>query len=317
MKVIVLLFICLLSVSQAKTSPAPRDQILRLSFNDIMEIIGGVFVGMGSDINAKDIQPCIVDDAAIGDNLELALKYFLEKTYSGKVEAMAKLGEAYKELPGAIKSCVPASEEFARAIEEMVLAFAHPLSVLYHMGENLIVNGQDILADVSYAMGAYEYHQYYEFGYYCGAAGFKILYIPSNAEVTNSAVNEIANGIIKATNLPQQNCLTESLVGGFFMSAFNHEESFGGFADGLLSLGNGIEKLFQDIETCSGKSYLAGLQSAIQAMQNPTSLAYSKYMHLLNGVDLSNFKVVKVNYMNQDWENVGYYIGKMINQLTQ
>lgn len=298
-------------------SLASPNKSLKIGFNDVMEIIGGVFVGMGLDVNAKDIEPCVLDTGVIGELLEQALADFLQKTYMGKVEAMAKLALAYKDLPEMMTSCIPASVESAKTIEKMVMAFAHPLNVLYKVGENLIVNGQDILADVSYAMGAYEFKQYYEFGFFCGQAAFKIIYVPEDKpDITGKAVSGIVNGLIKVSGLPPQTCLTESLAGGLFKKALSQDGSFAGTADGMKFLSQAVTFALKEAEECSGNLYTAAFVDELAALADPEMLATSKCFSMMNGRDISEFKTVKMNYMNRDWENVGFYIGKVIMSLT-
>lgn len=286
---------------------------LGITFNDVMEIIGGVLVGMGADINATDIAPCVSDTAYMGVNLEIAAKDYLEHTYIGKVQAMAHLGLAYKELPNWILKCKPASVELGEAIARMVLAWAHPLSVIYHVGENLIVNGQEILADVSYAMGAWEYGLYYDFGFYCGKAGFKIAYIPPpKAQIAPSAVGDVLKGIAKSTSLPIYECIVESDAAELFDEVFNSEITFGDVSSSLLTLSNALDTLFGEFSRCSGFDLSSYFMHQLESLANPYSLYIHKRTIVLNGADLKDFNTARLNYRMMDWENTGVYIGKML-----
>ena len=317
MKVSLVLFFCLSLLSQSSPSPALSAKDPYLEFDDVMEIIGGVFVGMGVDVKATEIAPCVLDTSTMGLLLQQALSDFLEKSYTGKVEAMAKLALAYKDLPSWMKTCVPASEEAAVTIEKMILAWGHPTSVLYHMGENLIVNGQDIFADVSYAMGAFETKQYFDFGFFCGLAAFKIIYVPDGTpEVTSSAVGGIMNGLAAVANLPQQDCLTESLAGGLFKEAFTQADDFGGTVDAMRLLSQAVSQVFAEAEECSGVAYTTAFVMELAMMVEPTSMVCHKRFKLLDGIDISELAIVKANYINRDWENVGHYIGKLLSALA-
>ena len=310
------IFVALLSLSFAESGI--KENKIELKFNEVMEIIGGVFVGMGVDVSDKEIEPCVSDIGTIGDDLEGALNDFLTKTYTGKVEALALLAKAYKNLPSFILSCKPGSLEAAKTIEEMILAFKNPLSVAEHMGVNLLVNGQDILAEVSYAMEAYQFGLYFNFGFYCGQAGFKILYVPDSlSQVDNQAIQGIITGILKSTSFEIEVCPFESKASEVLYQALNQDFTFTGISDSLRMLGIGLTQVFEDFTVCSGVDLNQIFANELQALINPYSLFHKKTLIVLNGVDVSALSVVKINYMNRDWENIGFYIGRILASLSK
>lgn len=312
----------LLAVALAGTALNPSINIenkpanLKISFNDVMEIIGGVFVGMALDVNAQDVAPCVADIGNMGLELEQAFHYYMLKTYTGKVKALALLSLVYKQLPKFMKDCKAGGLEEVEAIERMVLAFGHPLSVLSHMGENLVVNGADIMDEVSFAMGAWEFKQYFDFGFYCGEAAFKILYVPpKKPSVDSAAAVSIIQGLAKSINYEiQVNDLSEEVV-KTLEESLSQDYSFSGIADSLRMIGEGVEKACKEAELENGLGKL--ISSALNILKEPTSLLVHNKLIMLNGVSLDDYIPIIVNFKNSDWENVGYYIGETINTLSQ
>jgi hypothetical protein len=321
MKIFPILIACALAGSglhssgQVETKPAS----LKIGFNDVMEIIGGVFVGMALDVKAEDVAPCVSDTAKIGLELEQAFHYYMLKTYTGKVKAMALLGLAYKQLPTFMKDCEAGGLEEVEAIERMVLAFGHPLSVLSHMGENLVVNGADIMEETSLAMNAWQFEQYYDFGFYCGEAAFKILYVPpKNPTVDSQAAAQVVEGIAKFL---QFDLKVESLseeVGIVIQEALTKEFEFAGIADSLRLIGEGIEMACGEVDADKSEGRLGDrISKALEVLKEPSSLVVDKRLLMLNGIHLNHYMAIVVNFRNSDWENVGFYIGDMLATLSK
>lgn len=52
----------------------------------------------------------------------------------------------------------------------MALVFTHPLSLIYHVGKNLIVNGVEIFEDIVDSAAGYDEGDFYKCGKYAGEA---------------------------------------------------------------------------------------------------------------------------------------------------
>ncbi len=55
-------------------------------------------------------------------------------------------------------------------MEKKAEIFLHPISLIYTVGKNLIVNGLDLIKKVADAMVAFYKNDYYTFGKYIGQA---------------------------------------------------------------------------------------------------------------------------------------------------
>jgi len=271
------------------------------------------------DVKAEDVAPCVSDIGQMGPELEQALIYYLQKTYTGKVKAMALVGLALKQLPKFTKDCKAGGLETVDALERMVLAFGHPLSVLSHMGENLVVNGADILEETSLAMNAWQFKQYYDFGFYCGEAAFKILYVPPKTPAVDSqAAAQVVRAIAKSVDLDLSTETLSEEIGNLIQEALTKNYDFGGIADSLRIIGEGIEKACFEVD---GEKTEGGLgeriSKALSVLKEPSSLVVDKKLLMLNGIHLNHYMAIVVNFRNADWENVGFYIGEMLRTLSK
>lgn len=176
MKGLILISLTLSVLAGTQLNPQPEAEILKgLNFNQVMDIIGGFFVGMSTDVNTPDLAPCVTNTDVFGGWIEKSVIDFSKHSFDGTKDGLMDLSNAFGTLPAFIEKCVPASVETAKVVEKMALAFAHPLSLMYHVGENIIVNGQEIFADISKAMGDYQTGNWYDFGFEIGQASFKVI----------------------------------------------------------------------------------------------------------------------------------------------
>ncbi|OMJ90447.1 hypothetical protein SteCoe_7143 [Stentor coeruleus] len=140
-----------------------------------MDIIGGFFVGMATDINATDVTHCVTNAR---EWIEQSVTDFSKHTFDGTKDGFMNLSNAFGALPGFVKKYAPVAVEAAEVVEKAAIAWTHLLSLIYHVGLNTTFNGQDIFADISKAMGDSQTRNLYDFGFQIGQAAFKIVYVP-------------------------------------------------------------------------------------------------------------------------------------------
>lgn len=68
-------------------------------------------------------------------------------------------------MPALLKDCKQVETDFEK-IMKMAEVFAHPLSLIYHVGKNLLINGVDIIKKTTEAVLSYKEDDYYDFGKY-------------------------------------------------------------------------------------------------------------------------------------------------------
>ena len=82
----------------------------------------------------------------------------------------------------------------------MAQVFAHPLSLIYQIGKNLIVNGIDIFKKIYSAVSYYKNGDYFNFGRMVGEAlAETILGNPQHMAVMDSNAYEFLDGFLTAS----------------------------------------------------------------------------------------------------------------------
>lgn len=74
-----------------------------------------------------------------------------------------------RSIPSLVRDCKTVRSDLSN-LEEMAEIIAHPLSLMFRMGKNFLVNGVDILRKFTLGFNAYKAADYFEFGRYLGEA---------------------------------------------------------------------------------------------------------------------------------------------------
>ena len=100
----------------------------------------------------------------------------IEKKTPGDVkQGLADLGAAFKSLKSALVDCKASSSDIAKFVKAVEDGFEHPLSFLFHVGKDLLVNGKDIYAEVTTAVADWKAQSYRAAGVQVGEALAKLL----------------------------------------------------------------------------------------------------------------------------------------------
>lgn len=87
----------------------------------------------------------------------------------------------------------------------MAEVFAHPLSLIYHVGKNLVLNGVDIFKNIAQALISYGAKDYYSFGKYVGQAMDSVfLKAPYPKKTVDLEAYEFFDGFYSALNANSQ-----------------------------------------------------------------------------------------------------------------
>jgi hypothetical protein len=297
----------------------PTQKLQGLNFNQVMDIIGGFFVGMGTDVNTPDLAPCVTNSAEFGGWIEQSVVDFSKHTFDGTKDGFMDLSNAFAALPGFIQKCVPASVEVAQVVEKAVLAWAHPLSLLYHVGLNIIFNGAEVFADVSKAMGDYQSGNWYGFGFDIGQAAFKIIYVPSSEleELQDHESLAFAQGFMKGLDV-------EFSLEGKEIPEFSVElaEAFRLFKEkNFYSAKEGLSKLASVYRDMAGLleslDYAEVLDLVADQITEPYSFVYAHEKGMMiNGRSLGKeLHMAMIDYKMKDYKNVGFYCAKAVKDL--
>lgn len=142
----------------------------QMSYSNAAEIVSGVLYGILEDeIPAGALDHCIGDGEALELQVATAVRDLESLTFEGIKKGLQEAGAAVKLIPGMVKDCVEVKGELS-IILKMASIFEHPLSLIYHVGKALIVNGSDILSKIQASIEAYKAYHYFAFGTYLGEA---------------------------------------------------------------------------------------------------------------------------------------------------
>lgn len=82
---------------------------------------------------------------------------------------LLEIGKAVKFIPSAVQDCKAITQDLSKLLK-MAEIFGHPLSLIYHVGKNLILNGVDIFGKIANALISFGAGDYFSFGKYVGEA---------------------------------------------------------------------------------------------------------------------------------------------------
>lgn len=294
-----------------------------LNFNQVMDIIGGFFVGMATDVNATHVAPCVTNSGVFGGWIEQSIIDFSKHTFDGTKDGFMDLSNAFGALPGFVKQCVPAAVETALVIEKAAVAWAHPLSLLYHVGLNIIFNGQEIFADISKAMGDVQTGNWFDFGFEIGQAAFKIIYVPEKEVyqtidediimIMEGALAELGETGLGCGEVPDISSQLVDTVENWQMKTFIDAKN------SLTNMADALNIIIPTVQTCVSEKTLSLLNLASSTLSDPYSFVYIKEgkVAVINGRQIGfNMKIAMINYNMQDWKGFGYYLAKTIKDLA-
>lgn len=145
------------------------------SIDEVADFIGGIVAGVGTEINAPDILPCISNADELSDFIEKSFADFSKHTHEGTLEGLINLSRALSAIPEIIQKCVPASAEVGIKIEQIVQTWNSPLRFFFNAGKNIVFNGVEIFKNLSEAMNAYKEGNLRDFGFNIGQAAFELI----------------------------------------------------------------------------------------------------------------------------------------------
>jgi hypothetical protein len=335
MKVLIGLSLVLLALGGApnlRTSPTKAEsevllkELLKanledLSFDEVIQIIGGVLTGLGQNVNTPDLAPCVTDAGEFGGNIAKAVQDFSKDTFDGTKDGFMDLSNAFGALPGFVHTCIPAANETVTVLVEVVKTFAHPLSLIFNVGKDIIFNGQDIFADISEALGAYEAQEWFTFGEKIGDAAYKIIYVPSDVGAPEPEdTKAIMHGFIKRVYWTHdiQDEEYPELETQFAELANNLDgKTFNSVKDALSGLGEILNTIAPQLEKYEHRKPV-DLTKIANKLINPSSFYYDEDNVLINGVSIGEkLQTAYLNYNMGNWKSLGYTLGSIVKSLDR
>lgn len=146
-----------------------------MDVEDVLETIGGLLEGLAFGFNVDNIVQCLSNLEGAGTGLVDSIKEFEKKDLAGVAAGLKDLGEALEDVSTAIPLCADAYKNDAEILEKELAVFKNPLTLVYTVGHNLVVNGNEIYDEVNTAITDFKAENWNGFGYNIGAALGKTL----------------------------------------------------------------------------------------------------------------------------------------------
>ena len=188
----------------------------------VEEIVTGVLKGAINAEGFNDIAKCMNDVTVVIGDASNAVADFKKGGASNVIEGLKQVADLLKNVKVSMADCTATKGDWAR-LEAMAKVIDSPTNFAYHVGKDLLINGQDIFGDIEGAITDYDSQKWEAFGEEVGRAAAKtILGAPvegGDCRSTNSdksscdaaagcswctsfAVKSACNSIADARNLP-------------------------------------------------------------------------------------------------------------------
>lgn len=116
------------------------------------------------------------------------------ETFSGIKKGLSEISLAIKQLPITLKDCHQVEADFGKIIK-MAEIFEHPISLVFHAGKNLVVNGVDIFMKTKESITDYENKDFYNFGKFMAEAIDEIFLMkPATKNLNDAKAYDFLNG---------------------------------------------------------------------------------------------------------------------------
>ena len=256
---------------------------------DVVEFIEGFVKGVAIAESLGDITTCIKDaETGMGD-LKRAVQDFEQETFNGVEAGLKEVGNFVELIPSAVSACESIPEDIQKLIK-MGAVFTHPLTLVYHIAKNLVVNGVNIFDEVSHGVVAFDDAQYNQAGFYFGEALSNVLlkgsfsYQNGLASSTVKDVAEVIVGFLEGVSMEEKlDNLDQCLVDGdtIWKLVLDAEiecntETFSGAKKCIQDIGSIAKDLPNALKECkNAPADLSKLEDMCKVFLNPISLTYN------------------------------------------
>ena len=109
------------------------------------------------------------DVGRIQNDLYLAIKDFEQETFESMRQGLIEMSDVIRVIPGIVSDCKTIGKDLSN-LETMAEIIAHPISLIFRVGKNFLINGVDILKKYNLSWNAFKARNYFDFGRYLGEA---------------------------------------------------------------------------------------------------------------------------------------------------
>jgi hypothetical protein len=133
----------LLEKALSKKDKKPQQKKVVRSETDVKkleQIVGGILKGALDAEGFGDITQCFDDTKDIFEDAEALVKDFESDDTSKVINGIKIIGKMLKDIKSAVGDCKGIVMDLKK-LEDMVEIFASPMSFVYHVGKDLLING--------------------------------------------------------------------------------------------------------------------------------------------------------------------------------
>jgi len=139
---------------------------LKDATQDTIDFIMGLTEGFGLTMEDK----CVDGTETVVDELEKAYAEMQKKNPAAMAEALRMLSDALQtQWPKAAAACY-ATEDQLKKIMASLAAFSNPKAFIYHVGQDLVVNGVDIFKQMNDSIAHVRAKEWHDAGFSLGTA---------------------------------------------------------------------------------------------------------------------------------------------------
>lgn len=300
-------------------------------------IVEGVLQGALHAEGFDDINHCIADAEHVFADAEAAYTDFKAGGADKVIAGLKQLADLMSTVKAGMSDCSNLKADWSR-LETMVSVFNSPTSFAYHVGKDLMVNGQDIFSELETAVTDYESANWKDFGFQVGEAAAKTLIgtepavaIPGQASVKTT---EILRGVIEAygghfdldallacVHDEDQALLILDAAFGELKAAVE-QKSVQDLIGGVIATVAGLQQLKAGLPTCEAIDTTTwdfdGFSNTFEMMKNPVAffkpVAEDVFIH---GLPILVETERAVSAMEkEDYYGYGQQVGKILNNAT-
>ena len=118
-----------------------------MTTEDFGKILSGILLGALEE-EVSNVDVCIKDQKKMISELEEAVNDFKLETFKGVKSGIKEIGEVASQMSHDISECKSVVKNI-EDLAKMAHAFSNPISLAYHVGKDLIINGKDIYKHIN------------------------------------------------------------------------------------------------------------------------------------------------------------------------
>jgi len=157
----------LLSLASASAAPTQGWQIT-------VDVFEGTLEGFFDSATFPHLKACASEAIDAYDEIKKAFEELEQLTASSIKTGLKELGAAYHGLQHALSDCKASSSDIKKFVSAIENGFEHPISFLFHLGKELLINGKDIYSEVTTAVKDWKAMSYRAAGVQIGEALSKV-----------------------------------------------------------------------------------------------------------------------------------------------